>query len=99
MPVLNMPREVADDRTTHRTRLRPAPLLVLKVRRPPMSPTAVSSASASAATAPTAGAPVRPLRPSSALRAVLVLARRPTLMVLPPLVLPPLPPLLLLTGT
>src|SRR5688572_10573947 len=97
MPVLNMPSEVPDDCTAHRTRLRPAPLLVLKVRRPPMSPTAVSSASA--ATSPTTGAPVRPLRPGSPLRAVLVLARRPALMVLPPLVLSPLPPLLLLTGT
>lgn len=92
MPVLNVPREVPDNGTAHRTRLRPATLLVLRMRRPPVSP-------AAAATATTPRAPVRPLWPGATLGAVVVLARRPTLVVLPPLVLPPLPPLLLLTGT
>ena len=94
MPVLNMPREVPDNGTAHRTRLRPATLLVLRMRRPPVSP-----AAAAAATATTPRAPVRPLWSGATLGAVVVLARRPTLVVLPPLVLPPLPPLLLLTGT
>jgi hypothetical protein len=91
MAVLNVPGKIADHGSAHWTRLRPAALLVRRVRGAPVSPPAAAT--------PANGTPVRSLRPGTALRAIVMLTRGPALLVLPPLVLSPLPSLLLLTGT
>jgi hypothetical protein len=94
VPVVNVTREVSDDRAAHRTRLRAAALLVLWVRRPPVSPATGAPPTAAAAAA------VRSFRSGTALRVGVVLARGAALLVLALLVGRPLASLvLLLTGT